>query len=393
MTLACGKTTPTEPDLPSTLVAVPLPELYLSSPQRESRELLIDGRATDIEWEGTGDPAILLMRGDRGGGGGDFYASVRTLWSFNPLTNDSVALYFLIQWADPHKDVQEQPFITDIDWQDDNGNSLIDCSASDALIQPVHWRRSDLHEDQVTVELYSDANGSYPADMWRWGAGTTDPLTPVNSTEFTGAAADGDTLGQTAHPSAGVADDFYSTGGGWVPDDGLPFRLDNFTPGSTVPLQIANKGSRDVRLNRGKPLEYVIWGTVSKPFQQCDSLNPARLDDPTARDKTWNPGDMVPSYTLSFPQPPIGSPPSSAVKSQLDVLAKGGWDKGKWSLELRRLLIARPPDVGGVRQTPWPDDVKLYTGHTYGVRITIYDASHTVGSASALVPLYIKPRS
>lgn len=396
-TLSCGERTPTEPDLPTTIIAAPSTEIFLSSPQRETRELLIDGRATDIEWDGTGQPTILLMRGDRAGGGGDYYASVRALWSYNPLTNDSVALYMLVQWADPTQDLEEQPFITDIDWADDEGHSLIDCETSDALVNPVHWRRSSLHEDQVVVELYSDQNGSYPADKWRWGAGSTNNLTPVNVTEFVGAAADGDTLGSTTHPSAGVADDSYNNGGGWVPDSGKPYRLDNFTPGSNVPLRIANKGSRDSRLNRAKPLDVVVWEPVSKPFQQCDSLNPVRLEDPTAREKTWNPGDFVPSYRLGFPKALASDPPQwqPPVQSQLDVLARGGWDKGKWSLELRRLLIARAqPDPGtGGRNPAWPDDVPLYTGHTYGVRITIYDASNSVGSASALVPLYLKPRS
>lgn len=391
MTLSCGERTPTEPDLPSTIVAAASPETYLTSPQRETRELLIDGRATDIEWQGTGQPALLLMRGDRGGGGGDFYASVRALWSYNPLNNDSVAIYLLIQWPDRTEDFQESPLVTDADWRDDAGHDLIDCTSDDALLNPARWRRSDIHEDQVVVELYSDTGGSYPADKWRWGAATTNNLTPVNITEFQGAGNDGDTLGSTSHPSAAVMDDSYSTGGAWVPDIGFPFRTDNFLPGSNVPLRIASKGSRDARLNRAKPVEVVVWEPVSKEFVQCDSLNPVRVDNPSIADKTWNPGDFVPSFRLGFPKAPTGDP-TPPVQSQLSVLARGDWDKGKWSLEVRRLLIARPPDVGGVRQPPWPDDVPLYTGHTYGVRITIYDASNTTGSASALVPLYLKPR-
>ena len=392
MTLSCGERTATEPDLPSMIVAAPSPEAFLTSPQRETRELLIDGRATDIEWQGTGQPTLLLMRGDRAGGGGDFYASVRALWSYNSLNNDSVAVYFLIDWPDRTENRFESPLVTDVNWQADDGSDLIDCSTDDALVNPAHWHRSELHEDQVVVELYSDDAGSYPADKWRWGAATTDELTPVAITEFQGAGSDGDTLGSTSHPTAGVMDDFYSTGGAWVPDIGFPFRKDNFLAGTSVPIRIANKGSRDTRLNRAKPLEFCVWEPVSSAFTQCDSLNPIRLDDPGAREKSWNPGDFVPSFRLGFPKAPPGDP-TPPVQSQLDVLARGNWDKGKWALEVRRLLRPRPDPNGPNPTNPWPDDVLIHTGHTYGIRITIYDGSKTIGSASALVPLYIKPRS
>ena len=84
--LSCGERTPTEPDLNTRLVAVPQTERFETSPQRESRELLIDGRATDIEWLGTGDPTVLLLRGSNGGGGGDYHISLRALWSYNAIT-------------------------------------------------------------------------------------------------------------------------------------------------------------------------------------------------------------------------------------------------------------------------------------------------------------------
>jgi hypothetical protein len=67
--------------------------------------------------------------------------------------------------------------------------------------------------------------------------------------------------------------------------------------------------------------------------------------------------------------------------SQFDVLARGGWDAGKWNLEIRRKLA-----------TPWPDDVELVPGGTYMMRVTVYDASSTRGSRSALLPLKLKLR-
>ena len=166
-----------------------------------------------------------------------------------------------------------------------------------------------------------------------------------------------------------------------------PYILEeNFLPGSAVPIYIANKGSRDTRLNRGKPVPYVIWRYVAKPLTACDSLNPVRIDDSSVRDKTWNPGDMTPSYIHGFPD-------SADLFSQADVLARSSYEGGKWSLELRRLLEPRRPDVSGVRSPPRPDDVVLVPGRSYGIRITVFNATKTRGSASEILPLYVRPKS
>jgi len=389
--LSCGEQTPTEPDLNNRITVVPTTERFETSPQRESRELLIDGRPTDIEWNVSGDPVVVLLKGSDGGGGGDYYVSLRAAWSYNAITTDSVALYLLVQWPDPTEDRQEQPLVTSVDWQDDDGHSLIDCSTNDAIVNPANWTRSPLREDQVVVELFSDENGAYPADKWRWGAGTTDAITPVNGTEFVGAVTDGDTFGSETHPAAGLAEDFYNDGSGWVRDAASPtahpyMLQDNFLPGSAVPLFLADKGSRDTRLNRGKPVAYSIWRYVARPLSACDSLSPARVDDSSIRDKTWNPGDTNPSFLSGFPD-------SAEQYSQVDVIARGSYANGKWALEMRRLLEPRPPDVAGVRSPARSDDVVLLPGHTYGLRITVYNATKTRGSASAILPLYIRPRN
>jgi hypothetical protein len=157
-----------------------------------------------------------------------------------------------------------------------------------------------------------------------------------------------------------------------VDDGGDRCFRENFTlyPNGIVPNFIAGKGARDTRLNRGHPVAYTIWYYVRQQLSACDSLNPVRIDDSGVRDKTWNPGDYVPSYMLIFP-----------TLSQFDVLARGGWDAGKWNLEIRRKLA-----------TPWPDDVELVPGGTYMMRVTVYDASSTRGSRSALLPLKLKLR-
>lgn len=379
--VSCGQRTPSEPDLPTRIVAVSTTDVFTSSPQLESRELLIDGRATDIEWNVAGTPTVVLLHGDTGRGG-DYFASVRALWTYNPFSQDSVALYLLVQWSDPNPDFLEQPLVTSVDWADDDGNSLVDCGSSDPLHDPANWHQAtSIHEDQVEVEIYSDASGDYPADRWRWGAGTTDPVTPVNPTEVP-TAVPPETDGATTHPVAGWSEDYFNSGSGWVRDAGQLTYEDNTLGGTAVPNFIAGKGTRDTRLNRGKPAARLIWRYVATVMGACDSINPIRSDDASLHEKTWNPGDYVPSYISGIPG-----------GSQADVVSRGGWERGKWSLELRRLMQSRDPDGTITRGAPHLDDIEFHSGRTYGIRVRIYNASRTRFSVSPILPLYIQPRS
>jgi hypothetical protein len=384
--LSCGRTTPSQPDLPTRIVAAPTTDVFTSSQQLETRELLIDGRATDIEWN-VAAPTIVLLKGD-GERGGDFFISVRALWTYNPFNQDSVAFYLCLQWPDPAINQIESPLVTRVNWNDPDGNTLVDCSTSDPIHDPANWfLDTSKHEDQVEVEIYSDANGGYPADKWRWGAETTDPVTPVNPTEIP-TADPVETQGSTLHPTGGWSEDFYNTGSGWVPDAGDPMFVPNYAGGSFVPLFVANKGTRDIRLNRSKPTSLIIWKYVDRPFANgdpfgpCDSLNPIRVDDASIREKTWHAGDYIPSFVTQMPS-----------GSQADVVTRGGWDRGKWVLEMRRLLMSRDLDQGSVRGARHLDDVDLHSGQTYGIRFRVYNGSKTVSSVSAILPLYLKPRS
>jgi len=211
---------------------------------------------------------------------------------------------------------------------------------------------------------------------------TTDPVTPVNPTEIP-TADPAETFGSALHPTGGWSEDYYNSGSGWVRDGGQPMYEDNFVPGSSIPLLVAGKGTRDTRLNRGKPTSLIIWKYVAKALFPCDSLNPVRVDNASEREKTWNPGDYVPSFFTGMPN-----------GSQADVVSRGGWERGKWSLELRRLLMSREPDPNATtRGAPHLDDIELHTGQTYGIRIRIFNASKTQSSVSPILPLYIQPRS
>jgi hypothetical protein len=398
--ISCGTKTPTQPGLDEAVTAVAAPEQYLTSAQQETRELIVDGRPTPIEWNISGAPTYVLMRGT--GGGGDYILALRSLWTYDRF-GAPTALYFLLQWPDASPSYLEHPIINDaVDILDDQGNLLVDCRpqldslgnvvapGNLALIRPTSWHRSPREEDEVVVDLFSDSLGSFPADRWRWGAGTTDPVYPSSTVEFANAAVDGDSLGQNTHPASGFMEDMYDLGGGPVDDVGRTTTIANYTEyiSGVVPIKIASKGSRDTRLNRGKPTAYVVWEYVAKPLDACDSLNPVRVDDSGVRDKTWNPGDYVPGYRLRFP-----------TLSQFDVLARGNWVASKWNLEIRRSLVTydkRDPSGNLTDDSrlwhPWPDDVPLVPGRRYMVRISIYDASSTRGSRSTLLPIYLKPR-
>jgi hypothetical protein len=185
-------------------------------------------------------------------------------------------------------------------------------------------------------------------------------------------------------------EDRWDLGSGPVDDVGRVTFHDNFTlyPNGIVPDSVASKGTRDTRLNRGKPVAYTIWGYVARQLDLCDSsgawqLNPVRVDDSSIRDKTWNPGDYVPGQILRFP-----------TLSQSDVLARGGWGSGKWNLEIRRPLTTFDKRGGPdpPNWVPWPDDLPLVPGRRYVMRVTVYDASVTKGSRSTMLPLHLVPR-
>jgi hypothetical protein len=380
--ISCGETTMTVPNPQSGLVAVPALEQFLNSAQQESRELLIDGRVTNIEWDIAGNPSIILLDGD--GVGANYYVSVRSIWTKNRF-GENDGFFLLLQWPDRTENRLEHPLVTSADVLSDTGDTLIYCATNDALVNEAYWTRSPAEEDEVTIEFFSDSLGSYPADVWRWGAETTDPATPVSDTEFTGAGLDGDNYGSTYHPGAGWLEDLYDTGASPVRDLGSwTYMNSNTLAGSNVPLFIASKGTRDTRLNRAKPIEYVLWKSVEKPMDRCEYENPIRLDNAGEKDKTWNPGDYVPSFRLSLPD---------SVTSQADVIGKGLWFEGKWALEIRRDLVTRSivPLPGGIPQPPWTDDIQMMPGRTYSMRISIFDGTTGATSRSGLIPIYLRP--
>jgi ethylbenzene dehydrogenase len=376
--LSCGESQPTEPNLVSDIIAVRGNEQFLNSPQQESRELLIDGRVTDIEWAITGDASVIRMQNEAGERGGTYYLSVRSLWTVDRFNKPS-GILFLLQWPDPTLNQLHMPLVTTADVVADNGDTLIDCTTGNTdLVNPANWTiNRNIQEDEVTIEVFSTSTGGYPKDIWRWGANTTDPATPVNGTEF--GAAGPDSAHSLEHQNGSYMEDFYDNGSGPVRDVGTyAYMLANHESTDYVPLKLASKNPREVRFNRGKPISTVIWETVAKDFGPCETINPIRVDDATQNDKTWNPGDYQPSFRMLLP-----------TQSQADVVARGAWNMGKWALEIRRDLTAAPADT--LQGGPWPDDIQLVPGQHYAVRFTIVDGTTKARSVSDLIPIYLRP--
>jgi hypothetical protein len=398
LALSCGKRSPTEPTtLAADIPAVPVYDAFYNPipALTVGRELLIDGRATQIEWDASGVGNFILLRGVNGGG--DYFANLRAEWTRDEFQHP-IALQLLLQWPDLTENRIDHPIVDDsIDVYDAEGNLEFDCSTDNRVIRPTSWHRGNDVEDQVEIEIFPTSMGGYPHDNWRWGAATTDPCTPVSPIDFPGADSTTDATGAHDHPLAGFCEDRWDMGAGPVDDQGPLSYAPNYTqyPDGVVPKVVASKATRDSRLNRNKPLAYVLWGTVDAPLTQCTILNPIRVDDATERDKSWNPGDYVPGWILGMPFPQ-GLKPAQILDliangglSSGDVIARGTWLQGKWSLEIRRLLDTGHTD--DVALVP-PDPANPSAQPTvYGVRIRIRDGQTNLVSQSTVVPLILEP--
>jgi hypothetical protein len=392
-TLSCGERKPTEPStLAAEIPAVPVYDLFYSPINilTVARELLIDSRATQIEWDAAGKGNFVLMKGVNGGG--DYYANVRAEWTRDKF-EAPVAFQLLVQWPDFTENRLDHPIVDDsVDVYDAEGNPVFDCTVDDRVIRPTSWHRGDNLEDEVEIEIFPTQFGGYPADDWRWGACTTDLATPVSTVDFPGA--DNDSIGAFNHPQAGFCEDRWNAGAGPVPDAGALTYAANYTQyaNGVVPRFVAGKGTRDTRLNRLKPVAYCVWRNVARPFGQCQLENPVRADDPAIRDNSWNPGDYVPGWILGFPYPDVNRDSlqtliSNGSVSSGDVIAKGAWEEGKWSLEIRRLLDTGHPADDFPLASPAAGGAEK----VYGIRLTIRDGQTKLLSRSAIIPLVLRP--
>jgi hypothetical protein len=180
----------------------------------------------------------------------------------------------------------------------------------------------------ATTNAYE--GGSYPTygriDLWYWKAGTTNPQ--------------------------GFADDYVAEGrdGSSFPeerrgDGGNAFEEPNFPPQGTGPmLPISMAGGN----NGGLDPRRFLWQPTSVPF------NPQAPNPATGR--AWSAGDGVPGWALRAQDRPFAS--------RGDIAARGRYENGRWTIELRRRL-----------NTGNPDDVVLARGSSVPFSLAYFDNS------------------
>ncbi|KPJ58710.1 MAG: hypothetical protein AMJ46_13765 [Latescibacteria bacterium DG_63] len=311
----------------------------------------IDGDAFDREWLSA--PELLIAMSDKNGNlGGNFYLKMKSVYTVYPDT-----VYFLLQWADTTDDVlPDRLFYIGEPWQAKN------CRVTEELIDPANWivqpseyEKEDRFCLMFEITPVSDETGTFasrgcqtachgrmnpPAgklDVWYWMRARTDAVSRCDD----------------------MVTDSLSLRG----DSGEGIWRTNRRDGTFVPKYIPRWGNGDL-----SPAKFVYdpgpWGQI---FNPCDTVNPASLlpwNDPRDPEP-----DYVPSYVVKFP-----------AGSRGDVKAKGEWDEGRWTVELRRAM----------RTGQEAEDVAFYIGRSYNFAVAIMNGSRTIHSGS--VPLVLKFR-
>jgi hypothetical protein len=311
----------------------------------------IDGDAFDREWL-IAPELLIAMNDEEGYRGGNFYLRMKSVYTAYPDT-----VYFLLQWADSTDDVYpDRLFYLGEPWK---GKS---CRQTQELTDPANWTvKSSEYEKEdrfclmFEITPVSDETGTFAArgcqtachgrmtppkgklDVWYWMRARTDPVFRCDDM---------------------VADSVSLRG-----DSGQGTWRTNRRDGTFVPFYIAQRTNGDL-----SPAKFVYdYGIYGQVFNPCDTTNPASLL-PWNDERDPEP-DYVPAYVVKYP-----------TGSRGDVKAKGEWDEGRWSVEMRRAMRTGQPD----------EDVAFYPGRSYNFTVAVMNGSKTIHSGS--VPLILKFR-
>ncbi|MCX5800559.1 MAG: ethylbenzene dehydrogenase-related protein [Candidatus Eisenbacteria bacterium] len=325
---------------------VVLESVFTTEPPR------IDGKALDREWFSA--PELMVAVGDNNGnGGGSFYVRIKSVYT----AYDTV--YFLLQWADAEESAYPDRLIyCGEPWRERS------CASDLGLVQSSSWTRRPWeieNEDRAAfmfeITPASDASGTFASrgcsvachgnmhptagklDVWYWMAVRTNQVSRCDDMR-----AD----------SAGLAGD---TGDG-------TWRI-NWRDPTFVPKYLAQGD------NGGLSPAKCIYdpGIFGRGFNQCDTINPY---SGLAWGDTLNPEgfDYVPAYVVKWP-----------TGSRGDIVAKGFWDDGRWTVEIKRAM--RPAGHES-------EDVFFYPARTYNFAVAIMNGSREIHSGSD--PLVLKFR-
>ncbi len=315
----------------------------------------IDGDAFDREWL-IAPELLIAMSNEEGYRGGKFYLRMKAVYTAYPDT-----VYFLLQWADSTDDVYpDRMFYRGEPWE------AKDCRVTQELTDPANWyvRPSEYEKEDrfclfFEITPVSDETGTFASsgcqvachgrmtppkgklDAWYWMRARTDPVYRCDDM---------------------VVDSVSLRGDGGGSDEERTWRS-NRRVGTLAPKYIAIRTNGDL-----SPAKFIYdYGIQHRVFNPCDTINPAsRLPWNDERDPE---PDYVPAYLVKQP-----------TGSRGDVKAKGEWDEGRWSVELRRSMRTGHED----------EDVAFYPGRSYNFAVAIMNGSRIIHSGS--VPLVLKFR-
>jgi len=312
----------------------------------------IDGRALDREWYSA--PELMVAMGDENGnGGGNFYLRIKSVYTPYPDT-----VYFLLQWADSTEDVFPDRLIySGMPWDDR------DCGTDFGLVAPESWSKRAWEiekEDRFALafEIISagDATGTFASRGCQVAChGNMHPVSGVLDVWYWLDA-------RTNQVSC--CDDMYADSSALKGDAGNGTWRINWREPTFVPRYIVERDNGGL-----SPAKCVFDpGPFGRGFNKCDIVNPYSS-------RTWgdtlNPEgfDYVPGYLVRWP-----------TGSRADVFAKGYWNAGHWTVEIKRAM----------RTGHETEDVFFYPDKTYNFAVAVMNGSRQTHSGSA--PLVLRFR-
>jgi hypothetical protein len=325
------------PSNPTVLVAPYLPDTVRTPQGSVARLALIDGVASDPEWNEL-QYTHIAVGPEHGNSGGSFTVSAK-------MVHDRVRVYLLLQWPDPTPD----DLGPRLRWAPDPN---VPPSTCDSLLLNCSWELVRNDEDRIALmwdlDDARDNSGRFrdlgcqvachgnmhplsgSVDIWQWRAARTNAQ--QMRFDFPSGAV-----------NLGFADDGYASGGGRVADPGLPLFRDNYRmtrycgTERPVPLKVADAYDESQQRPSSadndnlSPCLYISDRRGIR-YQPCPRTNPCRLFN-SDNVLDFTPGDDLPGLLVDWPHTP------NEVASRHDVLARGRWEEGVWTVEMVRPLV------------------------------------------------------
>lgn len=244
-----------------------------------AKEIFLDGKDSEPAWSEAEEIEVPLS-----------FGSVQTAW-VKALYSDTQVM-FRVRWADPTEDRQHHPWV----WDEDLANYVEGPQAEDSLMfsfeSGCEWFPSFL------------AGYAFDFDAWHWMAARTDPI--GHALDLSGSMKDTQLSMNTLYPTRHAQDQWN-------------LRFIDTRDG------ILNSHWED--LDR----QFMLWPNLDEVYFH------ANFDGSRGRDFriTQPPAERLPSSPAQLPK----FEPLDLEGRAADVQAKGHWENGFWTIELRRTRV------------------------------------------------------